>query len=237
MQFENMLIKWIMHNHYLCCLAKHIEPRRAATKPPVGQGQAGQGPWTEMSCGRCFAAFLRISCHRCNIPERSLFLEELSMEGGSGGARVLLCVWEHPLQVGVLGCIRVGWKVLFLHWWAERSWLIAGHLSSFYSFLRWVLYPYTVFVAHCLQSLPFPAAGSWDLHCVLSLQPSKPEAPLGRWQREIFGFPYSKISYISSCISCFVFITLCTRLAFLLMLGFHSFYCITQPCPSGPAFA
>lgn len=131
MQFENMLIKWIMHNHYLCCLAKHIEPRRADTKSPVGQGQAGQGPWTEMSCGRCFAAFLRISCHRCNIPERSLFLEELNMEGGSGGARVLLCVWENPLQVGVLGCMRVGWKVLFLHWWAERSWLIAGYLSSF----------------------------------------------------------------------------------------------------------
>lgn len=95
--------------------------------------RAGAG-WTgpSMSCGRGFPALLRITCHRYNIPERPLVFEELSMDGGTAGIWVLLCVWEHPLQVGVLECVWMAWEsAVPVLWGAEQSWLTAGHLSSF----------------------------------------------------------------------------------------------------------
>lgn len=56
---------------------------------------------------------------------------------------------------------------------------------------------------------------------------------------EIFVFTYSKLSYIysSSYISCLIFTIPYTGLAFLLVLGSLSLYCIIQPSTSGPAFA
>lgn len=127
------------HAQSLSCSAKHVEAQGADNTAPAGQSQAGlacTGP--SMSPGRGSAAFC-IFCRRYSIPESSLFVEELGMDGGTGGIWVLLSVWEHLLQGGVLECMWMAWesavpvlwgRAVMAHCWALELIFVLLELSA-----------------------------------------------------------------------------------------------------------
>lgn len=158
------------------------------------------------------------------------------MDDGTGGIWVLLygclgaptpsgCVRMHVGGLGECCSCTLRGRAVMAHCWALELILVFLEMSALH--------------LHCVCGTSSPVSTcscSWELRAALCPQPaaSKLEAP-PRADKEKFLFVYSKLSYISLYISCIIIPY--TGLAFLLMLGFLSFCCITQPSPSGPAFA